>query len=175
VERAVAKARGRTRARARYVGLSAWSAGYGAIQTILNHAQGGQRVDAVILLDGLHSGYAGNTLNEVQLGPFVRFAREAASRKKFLFVSHSSIIPPGYASTTETAHFLIQRVGGEPIKASPRPGDPMGLELIERFSRGNFHVRGYAGNGRLDHCAHVGLYADVLEVHIKPRWHSPSG
>ena len=35
-----------------------------------------------------------------------------------MFVSHSSIIPPGYASTTETANFLIEKVGGKPHKAS---------------------------------------------------------
>jgi hypothetical protein len=51
----------------------------------------------------------------------------------------------------------------------------MGLDLISRFSRGNFHVRGYIGNDKMDHCAHIGLYRDVLKVHIKPRWRSPRG
>jgi hypothetical protein len=92
-----------------------------------------------------------------------------------MFVSHSSIIPPGYASTTETANFLIHKLGGRPHKTRPRAGDPMGLDLISRYTRNNFHVRGYAGNDTLDHCAHLGLFRDVLKVHIKNRWNSPRG
>ena len=92
-----------------------------------------------------------------------------------MFVSHSSIIPPGYASTTETANYLISKLGGRPRKALPRRSDPMGLELISRYSRGNFHVCGYRGNDKMDHCAHIGLYRDVLKVHVSRRWNSPRG
>ena len=92
-----------------------------------------------------------------------------------MFVSHSSIIPPGYASTTETANFLIFKLGGKPQKTRPRSSDPMGLDLVARYSRGDFHVRGYSGNDKMDHCAHIGLLHDVLKVHVKPRWNSPRG
>lgn len=175
VEKAVATKTHHAHAHARKVGLSAWSAGYGAVQTILSQSYGKARVDSVILLDGLHGGYAGKGLDERQLAPFIDFARAAATGEKFMFVSHSSIIPPGYASTTETAHLLIAKVGGKPARARARASDPMGLELIGRFDKKNFHVRGYSGNGKLDHCAQIGLYRDILRVHIKPRWHSPRG
>jgi hypothetical protein len=175
IEETVALHAKRKRAKLRRLGLSAWSAGYGAIQRILEHAALRDRVDIVILLDGLHCGYAQDSLNDMQLGPFIEFARMAAAGKKLMFVSHSSIIPPGYASTTETANFLVDRVGGRAARARPRAGDPMGLELISQFSRGGFHVRGFSGNGKLDHCAHLGLLRDVLRVHVKPRWKSPRG
>jgi hypothetical protein len=175
VEKAVAEKTGKKNAHVRKVGLSAWSAGYGAVGEILNQPYGKQVVDSVILLDGLHSGYSGNSLNEAQLKPFVDFAKLAAERKRFMFVSHSSIIPPGYASTTETSNFLIAKVGGRPRTTKPRSGDPMGLDLNSRFSRGNFHVRGYYGNDKMDHCAHIGLLKDVLKIHVKRRWHSPRG
>jgi hypothetical protein len=167
VESAISKQLGR-KAVARRIGLSAWSAGYGALQRILERDVTRRRIDTVILLDGLHAGYSGTTLNAAQLRPFVDFAKLSAAGQKLMFVSHSSIIPPGYASTTETANFLIHSVGGKP-KASRGRG-PLGLELIDRFTRGNFHVRGFSGNDKLDHCAHLGLFADVLEVHVKPRW-----
>jgi len=173
VERAMAKKTGNPRARVQNVGLSGWSAGYGAIQRILSQEYGRRVVDTVILLDGLHSGYAGNSLNELQLGPFIDYARRAASGDTLMFVSHSSIIPPGYASTTETANLLVSKLGGRPHRVHARPGDPMGLDLVSRYTQGNFHVRGYAGNDTLDHCAHLGLYRDVLQVHVKPRWRSP--
>lgn len=175
VEKAVAQKTGKKNARVRHVGLSSWSAGYGSVQEIITQDYGKNLVDTVILLDGLHSGYSGNSLNETQLKPFVDWAQDAARGKKFMFVSHSSIIPPGYASTTETANFLIQKVGGKARRSTPRGTDPMGLDLISRYSRGNFHVRGYNGNDKMDHCAHIGLYRDVLKVHVKRRWHSPRG
>jgi hypothetical protein len=175
VEKAVAKKTGKARARARKIGLSGWSAGYGAVGQIINSSYGKRHVDSVVLLDGLHSGYSGSSLNQAQLDPFIQFARRAAASQRFMFVSHSSIIPPGYASTTETANFLIHKLGGNPRKTRPRRGDPMGLDLISRYTRGNFHVRGYAGNDTLDHCAHIGLFRDVLKVHIKRRWNSPRG
>jgi hypothetical protein len=172
VERAVAKKTGKA-ARARKIGLSAWSAGYGAVQQILGQSFGKSRVDSVILLDGLHCGYSGTSLNGLQIQAFIDFAKAAASGERFMFVSHSSIIPPGYASTTETANFLIHELGGR--ARSTKGAGPMGLELITRFTQGGFHVRGYSGNDTLDHCAHLGLYRDVLKVHIKPRWNSPRG
>jgi LysM repeat protein len=176
VERAMAKRHGRGKARARHVGLSAWSAGYGAVQEILGTAYGREHVDSVVLLDGLHTGYVGeHQLNGQPLGSIVAYAKRAARGQAFMFVSHSSIIPPGYASTTETANYLIWQLGGRAVPTRPRAGDPMGLELISRYSRGGFHVRGYRGNDKMDHCAHIGLFRDVLKVHVKRRWNSPRG
>ncbi|HYO97403.1 MAG TPA: hypothetical protein VER33_22985 [Polyangiaceae bacterium] len=167
VERQLTKRWGKVRLR--NVALSAWSAGYGAVQGILSHPRGRERVDAVILLDGLHCGYRGQSLNEAQLRPFMSFSELAAGGEKLMVVTHSSIIPPGYASTTETANFLVRHLGGRPQAAKPRASDPMGLELISRFSRRGFHLRGFAGNDKLDHCAHLGLLRDILTAHLKPR------
>jgi hypothetical protein len=134
-----------------------------------------KHVDAVVLLDGLHCGYNGASLNEAPILPFIEFARKAAAKQRLMVVTHSSIIPPGYASTTETTNYLIAKLGGRARKARTRGGDPMGLELISTYSRGSFHARGFSGNDTLDHCAHLGLYRDILKVHIKPRWRSPRG
>jgi hypothetical protein len=49
----------------------------------------------------------------------------------------------------------------------------MGLELLDRFDKGGFHMRGYSGGSELDHCAHLGLYRDILKVHVAPRWSAP--
>ena len=174
IEDAVARQHGRKSTHVRKLGLRSWSAGYGAIQQILSQPAG-KNVDSVVLLDGLHCGYVGKALNGKQIQPFLDYAKLAARGRKFMFVSHSSIIPPGYSSTTETANLLIRTVGGRPRRTHSRRGDPMGLDLISRYSRGSFHVRGYSGNDKMDHCAHIGLYRDVLKVHIKRRWNSPRG
>lgn len=172
VERALSKQTGKE-AHARRIGLSAWSAGYGAVQSILADPWAKEHVDTVVLLDGLHCGYVGRSLNEQQLMPFIEFSREAAAGRRLMVVTHSSIIPPGYASTTETMNYLVLKLGGHPHKAQPRASDPMGLELISRYSRGNFHMRGFAGNDKMDHCAHIGLFRDVLKQHVRPRWSKP--
>jgi len=168
-ERTVSARYGRA-ARARRVALSAWSAGYGAVEAILRTPFGQKRVDSVLLLDGLHCDYASGGLDEAGLEPFVRFAKQAGRGDRLMVVSHSSIIPPGYASTTETANFLIDALGGKPKSAKPRRSDPLGLELLSRFDQKGFHVLGFSGNGALDHCAHVGLLRDILSAHLAPRW-----
>ncbi len=175
VEKAMAEKTGNPKAHVRKVGLSAWSAGYGAVQEILTHDYAKRIVDTVVLLDGMHCGYSGESLDETQLQPFIDFARRAAAGQKLMFVSHSSIIPPDYASTTETANYIIAKLGGHPTNVHPHGRGPMGLELISTYNRGNFHVRGYMGNDKMDHCAHIGLFRDILQVRVKPRWHSPRG
>jgi hypothetical protein len=90
-----------------------------------------------------------------------------------MFVTHSSIQPPGYASTTEVARYLVKKLGGRE-KAAKRE-DVLGLDLYARFDKGNFHVRGYSGDDKPDHCAHLGLMADLMKSHIEPRWHTPKG
>jgi hypothetical protein len=175
VEAAMAKKTGNKNAKIRKLALSSWSAGYGAIEQILRQPAG-KRVDAVVLLDSLHAGYTDEkqkALKTLQLDPFVAFARRAAQKQAFMFMSHSSIIPPGYASTTEVASYVIHELRGKPKKANR--ADVLGLDLIRRFDKGNFHVRGYTGEDKPDHCAHIGLMADIVRVHLEPRWKTPHG
>ena len=101
------------------------------------------------------------------------FAKRAAAKQKFMFMSHSSIIPPGYASTTEVADYVTRQLGGKPKKANRQ--DVLGLDMIDRFDKGNFHMRGYTGDDKPDHCAHIGLMTDIVRSHLEPRWKSPKG
>lgn len=170
VERDVAKAYAVHSSAVGRVALSAWSAGYGAVGKIIDQPYGEERVDSVILLDGLHSGYWGDSLNAQKLAPFTRFAQRAAKEERLLFVSHSSLFPRGYASTTETARYLIWKTGGEPKPSKARKEDPMSLELLSSYSKGNFHVRGFRGSDTADHCAQAALLRDVLRIHLRTRW-----
>jgi len=173
LERGVAKATGHEKARVGRIALSAWSAGYGALQQILTQPVA-SRIDAVFVLDGMHTGYLGRRLDQAQLSSFIAYARRASKGDEVMFISHSSIIPPGYASSTETARHLVRALGGEPRRAAPRASDPWGMDLNSRFDRGGLHVRGFDGNDKPDHCAHIGLFRDALEVHLKPRWEKVS-
>lgn len=163
IEAALEKERGAP-AKARRIAVTAWSAGYEAVGALLEADS--DRIDAVALLDGLHGSRDPDKL-KLQLAPFTRYAQRAARGEKSMFVTHSSIEPGTYASTTETAHFLVHQVGGRPLRV--RREDPLGLELVEAFSLGNLHVRGYAGGGEADHCAHFALMEDATRA-IARRW-----
>lgn len=173
VEAEMARRSGNAKAHVRKLALSAWSAGYGAIEQILRQT-GGKNIDAVLLLDSLHAGYANEqakTLKTAQLDPFVAFAKRAAAGKTFMFMSHSSIIPPGYASTTEVVDHVVKQLGGKLSKAKRQ--DVLGLDMIRKYDKGNFHVRGYDGDDKPDHCAHLGLIAGIMKTHLLTRWKTP--
>ena len=104
IEKEMARISGRKKTHVRKLALSSWSAGYGAVGQILSQ-KAGKKVDALILLDSVHAGYAdvsAKKLKTSQLDPFIKFARKASRGQKLMFQSHSSIIPPGYASTQES-------------------------------------------------------------------------
>ena len=116
---------------------------------------------------GLHAPARIRAAFEAQLKPFVDYARRAASGRGFMFISHSSIDSPNFASTTETTHYLVAALGGQP--QAVRRSDRFGLELVELYSQGELHVRGYAGNDKADHCAQLALLRDVYRV-LGERW-----
>jgi len=172
---AMAKRRGRERAHIRRLALSSWSAGYGAIDQILRQPAG-RKVDSIILLDSLYAGYEDGTdsvLEIAGLEPFIRFAALATRGRRFMYQTHSQIETYGYATTREVAQYVVKRVGGKLRHAKRR--DRLGLRLVERFDRRGYHVRGYHGNDKAEHCGHIGVLRDVVKVHLRPRWRTPRG
>ncbi len=172
IEKAVAKNTNNKQAHIRKLGLTGWSAGYGAIRAILRQKTS-NRVDAVVLIDGLHSNYSNASrtkLRSYQLKPFVKFAKHAAQGQKFMFVSHSSIVPPGYASTTETAHYLAEKLG-VPVQQSSAKDSPL-LSRYEQAQSGGFLMRGYLGKGKVDHCAQIALMAGAVGT-LEEWWQTP--
>jgi hypothetical protein len=137
--------------------LAGFSAGHGAIRQILRDPRHFGRVDAVLLLDGMHTSYVpegrvladGGALDTTNLTAFAAFARAAAEGKKRFVVTHSEIFPGTFASTTETADWLVSRV---PVRRVPvlRWG-PRGLQQLSEARDGRFLLRGYAGNSAPDH------------------------
>ena len=142
------------------IALSTFSAGFGGAREILKNPASFDRVDVVILADSLYCGYVGDVADH-EVDPslmkgFTRFARLAAQGKKTMVVTHSSQVPEGYASTTETATDLIKSLGGISVEfadASPNLGD--GSALVRSWSKGRFRVFGYSGVGPEDHLRHL--------------------
>lgn len=141
--------------------LSAWSAGYGAIRQILRTAPNTERVRGILLMDGMHASYRpegrpladGGTIDSLDLAPFLPFARQAAAGAKRMLVTHSEVFPGTYASTTETADWLLTRLG---LTRTPAlEWGPVGMQLLSHARLGGFEVIGFAGNSAPDHVDHL--------------------
>lgn len=153
-------------ARPRSIILTSWSAGYGAIRRII--APGRDDIDAVVLIDSLYASHASGTEepDPAELAPFAALARSAARGGPVFVVTHSSVQTSGYASTVDTATFLLQDVGLDAAMDTPPEADPFGL--IRARDRNHFFVRGYAGGDAAAHCAQLRLLPDILRRQIIP-------
>lgn len=155
----------------RSVTLVGFSAGYGAVRAILRDPRHFHDVNAVLLLDGLHTSYVpdgtvlakGGELDEKSLEPFVAFARAAIAGEKRFLITHSEIFPGTFASTTETTDYLVTLLG---IRRVPvlRWG-PNGMQQLSEAHEGNFTILGFAGNSAPDHIDHgegMGVFLEKL-------------
>lgn len=138
------------------VNFSSWSAGYGAVRAILKVPEHYDRVQSVLLLDGLHCGYVNgkpgpgeSDLIADELAVFVKLAKDAMAGTKRFTLTHSEIFPGKYASTTETADNLLKQLN---LKRTPvlRWG-PLGTQILCEVKQGQFHLLGFAGNSAPDH------------------------
>ena len=147
--------------------LTAFSAGYGALRSILRHKAQFERVNGVLLLDGIHASYepeqttlsAGGSVLLKDLDAYLELAREAAAGRKYFVITHSQIHPGSYASTTECINQLLRDLGLR-REMYVRRG-PMGMQQLTRVKRGKFRVFGYAGETAADHVDHI---------HAMPYW-----
>ena len=141
--------------------ISGFSAGYGAIRALLNSPDFFERIDGVILLDGLHTGYIpdkqlmsdGGELEANKLQPFIKFGKEAAAGKKRFLFTHSSIFPGTYASTTECADYIINELDLE-RKPDLKQG-PLGMQQLGSTAKGKLKILAFAGNTAPDHVDHL--------------------
>jgi hypothetical protein len=138
------------------IGVSGWSAGYGAIREILKSPAGYDRVQWVLLIDGLHAGYESgkpgpleSSLIEKDLDVFLKYARDAAAGKKRMIVTHSEIFPGTFASTTETTDYLLKQLGLR--RQATLKWGPMQTQQLSEARQGNLLIAGYAGNSAPDH------------------------
>lgn len=148
--------------------LTGWSAGYGAIRAILREPRHFARVQQVLLLDGIHTGYlpegsvlaTGGALDTVNLAIFAEFARAAVRGEKRFVITHSEIFPGTFASTTECTNWLLRSIG-----VPRRPvllWGPRGLQQTSAASAGGFELIGYAGNSAPDHVDQLHALPELL-------------
>ena len=150
------------------VTLVGFSAGHGAVRAIIREPRHFARVSAVLLLDGMHTSYVpegtvlakGGALDTTNLAAFADFARAAMRGEKRFLVTHSEIFPGTFASTTETADWLLHALD---LRRTPvlRWG-PRGMQQLSEAHAGRFELRGYAGNSAPDHIDQLHAMPELL-------------
>ncbi len=139
------------------IDLSCFSAGYGAVREILKSDHAVRRIESVTAADSIYASIRteGNKrlVDEEQMKPFVSFARLALRSKKTFLVSHSQLPVEPYASTVETADYLLQKTA---LTRHPFSKEPDGsFRPISNSSHGRFTVLGFAGSDGESHLAHL--------------------
>jgi hypothetical protein len=145
------------------VTVSSFSAGFGGVRQLLRQPEAFDRIAALVMADSIYCGYAGDAkerrVDADLMAGFLRFARLASEGRKRLLITHTQQVPEGYASTTETADFLIAQCGGRRIFGE-KEWQP-GLRELSRWGRGDVEIIGFAGERPEDHMAHlraIGLF-----------------
>jgi hypothetical protein len=155
--------------------LVGFSAGHGAVRIILREPRHFARVDAVLLLDGMHTSYvpegtamaSGGTLDTTNLVAFEAFARAAMRGEKRFVVTHSEIFPGTFASTTETADWLLAAIGLK--RTAVLRWGPRRMQQLSEAHSGRFDLLGYAGNSAPDHIDQLHALPELLAFTLGTR------
>lgn len=155
------------------VTLSGFSAGHGAVRAILLEPRHAARVHAILLMDGMHTSYIpegrvladSGTLDTNNLVALAEFARAATRGEKRMLVTHSEIFPGTFASTTETADWLLRAIGVP--RAATLAWGPRGMQQLSEARAGGFTLLGYAGNTAPDHVDQFHAMPELLALLLR--------
>ena len=146
--------------------LASFSGGYTAVRQILTFDDVMTHVSDIVLCDSLYAKrIAGDTsdLDDLQLQPFLDYARRTAAGEKNLFFSQ--LYPPEERyrgnTTTQTAEYLIDHVGAKKVPANGKTS--RGTPIVYRAEMNGFHVYGYAGMTNQDHFDHLFAMHDLMK------------
>ena len=139
------------------VTITSFSAGFGGVRELLRDPGIFARIDTLVMADSIYAGFAGDPaerrVNPANMEGFLNFAREAAAGRRRLLISHSQLPTPSYASTVETADYLIAQLGGR--REATTEDWPDGLRLRSQFRRGRCEILGFDGDTGADHMQHL--------------------
>jgi hypothetical protein len=145
------------------VALMAWSAGYAATEKLVSHEEDRDRVDAVLLADGLHAGFTDKwkrLFAPNALQAFRDFGALAKDGKKLFAITHSSIMTDGYGSTTECSRLLLKALDV-----------PCESDLVSGKS-GSFSIEGFTGDDKAAHIVQFRQMDTTLLSKLRTRWTS---
>ena len=151
------------------VAMTSFSAGFGGVRQLLKSDECYQRIDDLVMADSIYAGYS-EPASERKVDPelmagFLRFARDAVAGRKTLVISNCQLQPDGYASTGETADYLIRELGlsRQPEQKEWAPS----WHCASRCEQGRLHIFGFDGTEGADHMRHLLNLGDLLKIAVK--------
>ena len=148
------------------LGVSSFSAGYGAVREILKSASYRSAIDALLAADSLYATTAGDgTPLDSQMVDYKTFAAQAKNGQKTFLFSHSQVPTYTYESTAECGDELLQSLG-----ISPQSVNYNGLGTLNFYRQavsGNFRLWGATGadgDSHLEHLRYIGQFFQELPL-----------
>ncbi len=156
------------------VSLSSFSAGYGAVREILKSERYIEIVKGILLADSIYAGFEGEpslrSVDQQQMASFVNFARLAVNGRRKMIVTCSQLETPNYASTAETANYLISSLKLKTSQHAPigdvNGSSPNELKLLHKHETGNLQILSYSGAdgpAHLEHLKQIGKWLPLLK------------
>lgn len=148
------------------LGVSSFSAGYGAVREVLKSANYRDDIDALLAADSLYATTSsdGTPLDSQMVG-YKAFADMAQAGEKAFLFSHSEVPTFTYESTKETGDELMQHLG---IAASRVNSEGLGtLQFNRHAESGGFRLwgaRGADGDSHLAHLRYIGEFFAELPL-----------
>ena len=149
--------------------VTGWSNGCSGLRELLRSEAAATRIDRALFIDGIHTSYISgkpgpleSNIDTQALTSIQSFARSAVAGRKRMLVVHGEIFPGTYASTTETADWLLRE-----LKVKRRPvlrWGPMKTQQLSEAKSGGFELLGFAGNSAPDHVDQLHTLGDWLEM-----------
>jgi hypothetical protein len=152
------------------VGVSSFSAGYGAVREILKSSTYRNGIHAMLAADSLYATTAvdGTSLDS-QLVDYKTFANLAKNGTKTFLFSHSQVPTYTYESTAETGDELMQSLGLAPTAVNY---NGLGTLNFNRTAQtGNFRLWGATGadgDSHLEHLRYIGEFFKELPLALVP-------
>jgi hypothetical protein len=148
------------------LGVSSFSAGYGAVREILKSAGYRNQIDALLAADSLYATTAGDgTPLDSQMADYKTFAALAKNGQKTFHYSHSQVPTFTYETTGECGDELMQHLE---ISASAYSANGLGtLNFYRRAQSGNFQLWGALGSdgdSHLEHLRYIGEFYKHLPL-----------
>jgi hypothetical protein len=141
----------------RHIYVSSFSAGYGAVREILRTPVYFEKIDGIVAADSIYASLQQKKpqrkVDATNMRDFQRFAALAVDRKSKTFVLSHSAQPTPYASTTETADYLLQSLNID--RKRDTSISTQTIRQISRAERGQFFVFGFKGTSSKAHMQHL--------------------
>jgi hypothetical protein len=156
----------------RKVGVTSFSAGYGAVREILKQPSYYSRIDCMMLADTIYASFTSDTDHtplDSQMVNWRKYALDAKNGLKTMIVSHTQVPTYTYSNTIETADDLMASTN---TSASPYNLTGLGgVHFYRYMDSGNLTVYGALGSDATAHSLmlqNMGQWMDELPIATLP-------